>query len=173
MELLDIYDDKGNKTGRTVIRGDKTEKLSPHEHIAVAVIFIENDQGEYLIQKTSKEKGGEYSSTGGHIDHNETPLSTIQREVKEELGINIENEVLEEYGFISYNMPLFYLFYWKKNIDIEEIKVQKEEVDYVTYLSKQEIEDLIKNGEMLPSHGFLFQKLQSKKTKNYQRIKRQ
>ncbi len=59
MELLDIYDDEGNVTGRTIIRGDKTEKLNSHEHIAIAVIFMENNQGEYIIQKTSKEKGGE------------------------------------------------------------------------------------------------------------------
>lgn len=111
MELLDVYDDEGNVTGRTIIRGDKTAKLNSHEHIAVAVLFLENDKGEYLIQKTSKEKGGEYSSTGGHIDHNETPLSTIKREVEEELGIEIENEILEEYGFIPYNMPLYYLFF--------------------------------------------------------------
>ena len=36
MELLDIYDDEGNKTGRTIIRGDKTAILSPNEHIAIA-----------------------------------------------------------------------------------------------------------------------------------------
>ncbi len=29
MELLDIYDDEGNKTGRTIIRGDKNVELSP------------------------------------------------------------------------------------------------------------------------------------------------
>ena len=54
MELLDIYDNDGNVTGRTIVRGDKTAKLNENEHIAVAVIFIENDKGEFLIQKTSK-----------------------------------------------------------------------------------------------------------------------
>ncbi len=160
MELLDIYDDEGNVTGRTIIRGDKTEKLNSHEHIAIAVIFMENNQGEYIIQKTSKEKGGEYSSTGGHITHKETPLSTIKREVKEELGITIDNDEIEEYGFFHYNMPLYYLFHIKKNINLKEIKVQKEEVDYVTYLSKEEIYKLIEKKEMLPSHGFLFQELE-------------
>ena len=162
MELLDIYDDEGNVTGRTIIRGDKTTNLSSHEHIAIAVIFIENNQGEYLIQKTSKEKGGEYSSTGGHVNHNETPLRTIKREVEEELGINIEDELLEEYGFIPYNMPLYYLFYLKKNINLEDVSIQKEEVEFVTYLSKKQIEELIKSEEMLPSHGYLFQELQKR-----------
>lgn len=44
MELLDVYDNLGNVTGRTVIRGDKSVKLNEHEHIAVTIIFIENDK---------------------------------------------------------------------------------------------------------------------------------
>ncbi len=56
MELLDVYDNNGNTTGRVVVRGDKTVILSDNEHIAVGVIFIQNSKGEFLIQKTSKEK---------------------------------------------------------------------------------------------------------------------
>ena len=163
MELLDVYDSNGNKTGRTVIRGDKNAVLNENEHIAVGVIFIENDKNEFLIQKTSKEKGGEFSSTGGHIVSNETPLTSIRREVEEELGINVDNDNIEEYGFIQYDMPLRFLFYLKKNINIEDVKVQKEEVDYVKYMSIDEINDLIKNGEMLKSHGILFNELMNRK----------
>lgn len=162
MELLDVYDDNGNLTGRTVVRGDKTAVLNEHEHIAVGVIFIENDKNEFLIQKTSKEKGGEFSSTGGHIDSGEKPLTSIRREVEEELGINVDNDNIVEYGFIQYDMPLRFLFYLKKNIDINDVKVQKEEVDYVKYMSIEEINKLIDNGEMLKSHGILFNELMKK-----------
>ena len=166
MELLDVYDNDGNLTGKTIVRGNKNAKLDEGEHIAVGVIFIENDNGEFLIQKTSKEKGGEFSSTGGHIDHGETPLSSIRREVEEELGINVDNEKIEEYGFLSYDMPLRYLFYLKKNIDINEVVVQKEEVDYVKYMSIDEINKLINNNEMLESHGIMFRELLKKRGYN-------
>ena len=83
MEILDIYDDLGNITGKTIIRGDKSVKLEPNEHIALATIYIENSNGEFLIQKTSKEKGNVFSTTGGHVDSGETPLEAIKREVKE------------------------------------------------------------------------------------------
>ena len=162
MELLDIYDDNGNKTGRVIARGDKKEVLTEHEHIAVAVIFIENNHHEFLIQKTSKEKGGDYSSTGGHIDHNETPISTIIREVEEELGITLRKDEMQDLGFIQYDMPLRYLFYAKKDILVEDIKVQKKEVDYVEYKSISEIEELIENNQMLKSHGILFHELLNK-----------
>lgn len=169
MELLDIYDDNGNITGKTIIRGDKNTKLNENEHIALSVIFIQNDNGKFLIQKTSEKKGGKYSSTGGHVDSGETPLEAIKREVKEEIGINIDNDKIEEYGFLSYDKPLRYMYYLRKDIDIKDVKVQKEEVDYVKYMSVQEIEKLIENEEMLKSHGFIFEaimkKLNSKKVK--------
>ena len=159
MELLDVYDNNGNVTGRTIIRGDKTAVLNENEHIAVAVIFIENDNGEFLIQKTSEEKGGEYSSTGGHVDSGETPLTTIKREVKEELGYNIDNEKIEEYGFMLYDMPIRYLYYLKKNIPLSELTIQKEEVAFVEYMSVSKIKELIESNQMLKSHGIMFNEL--------------
>lgn len=163
MELLDIYDNQGNTTGKTIIRGEKLDKLKENEHIALAVIFIENAKGEFLIQKTSKEKGGEYSSTGGHVDSGETPLESIKREVQEELGINIDNDTIEEYGFISYDKPLRYIFYIKKDINIKDIKIQQEEVEYVKYMTVDKIMELIKTNQMLKSHGIMFQDLITKK----------
>ena len=165
MEYLDIYDDEGHVTGRKIIRGDKSAKIGEHEHIAVGVIFIENDKGEFLIQKTSKEKGGEFSSTGGHIDSGETPIKSIRREVEEELGINVDKDTIEEYGFIQYDMPIRFLFYLKKNIDLKDVKVQKEEVDYVKYMSVPEIEELFKSEEMLKSHGIMFKELMKRRNK--------
>ena len=162
MELLDIYDNDGNLTGRKIARGDKSVVLNENEHMAVGVIFIENDKGEFLIQKTSKEKGGEFSSTGGHIDSGETPLTSIKREVQEELGINVDNDKIEEYGFLLFDKPLRFLFYLKKNIDLKDIKVQKEEVDYVKYMSIKEIKDLIESNQMLKSHGIMFKELLNK-----------
>ena len=159
MELLDIYDSKGNKTGRVIQRGDKSVTLSEDEHIAVAVIFIENSKGEFLMQKTSTEKGGLYSSTGGHVDSGETALSTIRREVEEELGINVDNEKIEEYGFILYDRPLRYMFYLKKDIDLNDVKVQEEEVEYVKYMTKEEIQNLITNKQITESHGIIFNKI--------------
>ena len=163
MELLDVYDNNGNVTGRTIVRGDRTAVLNENEHIAVAVIFIENDNGEFLIQKTSQEKGGEFSSTGGHVNSGETPLSAIKREVQEELGFNIDDEQIEEYGFLLYDMPLRYLYYLKKNIPLDRITIQKEEVEYVEYMNVLKINELIETNQMLKSHGIMFNELMGKR----------
>ena len=166
MELLDIYDNEGNTTGRTIVRGDKSAELSDNEHIAVAVIFIENDNGEFLIQKTSKEKGGLFSSTGGHVNSGEKPLETIKREVKEELDVDIENKDIVDYGYLLYDMPLRFLYYIRKNIDINKVKVQKEEVDYVKYMSVEEINKLIEDNKVLKSHGIMFIELLKRRKNN-------
>lgn len=159
MELLDVYDEFGNVTGKVVERGSKTADLAIDEHIAVGVIYIENSKGEFLMQKTSLEKGGEYSSTGGHIGQGETPLLSIKREVLEELGIDIEKEDVKELGFLCYDKPLRFMFYLKKDIDINDIKVQKEEVEFVKYMSVDEIKYLIDNELITKSHGIIFKEI--------------
>ena len=162
MELLDIYDNSGNLVGKTVVRGDKTVSLSGDEHIALSVIFIENDRGEFLIQRTSKEKGNEFSSTGGHVLSGETPLDAIKREVKEELGVDISKDKIKDYGFLLYDMPIRYIYYLKKNIDIDKVILQSEEVQYVKYMNFSDIRKLIETNQMLKSHGIMFNELMTK-----------
>ncbi len=156
MELLDVYNDNGEKTGRVVERGTSIDSFSKGEHIAIAIIFIENSNHEFLIQKTSKEKGGNYSSTGGHVDHNEKPMDSIKREVKEELGIDISHDNIIDLGYLLFDFPIRFVFYLKKDISLEDIVTQKEEVEKVFYMKKEEIKELIQKGLMQESHGKVF-----------------
>ena len=57
MEILDLYDDFGQKLKETINRGEKTEE---GKNIMLSVAFIKNSKGEFLIQKTSREKGNRY-----------------------------------------------------------------------------------------------------------------
>lgn len=155
MEILDIYDNEGNVTGKTIVRGE-TQGLTEDEHFAVTLIFIENSKGEFLIQKTSKEKGGYYSTTGGHVNHGETPKECIIREVKEELNISLQEDEIQELGYIIYDKPIRYIYYIKKDIDINDIILQKEEVEKVEYLPVEEIHKLIEENKFLDSHSIQF-----------------
>lgn len=155
MEVLSVYDNFGNLTNKTVVRGSKIA-LSHDEHIAVAVIFIENTDGKFLIQKTSLEKGNEFSTTGGHVLSGETPVEAIIRETKEEIGLLLDKSEINYLGYMIYDVPIRFIFYIKKDIDINKLVVQKEEVEYVTYMSKNEILKIIEHGEITKSHGILF-----------------
>ena len=168
MELLDVYDDNGNKTGKVVERGISDTCFLANEHIAVAIIYIENSNGEFLIQKTSKQKGGIYSSTGGHGNHGEEPINTIKREVKEELGIDISNDNIIDLGYLLFDFPIRFIFYLKKDIDLKDITLQKDEVESISYMSINEIRKIIEAGKMHKGHYKVLETvLKYKESKGY------
>ncbi len=159
MEYLDIYNEKKEKLNKKIKRGDK---LLDNEHILVAVIFIENSEGKYLIQKTSKEKGEKYATTGGHVLSGETPKTAIIRETKEELGLDVSNENIIYIGDLLFGIPFGEIYYLKKDLDIAKLKLQQEEVEQVEYLTKTEILKLIETEKMVKSHGLMFKKMLDK-----------
>ena len=55
-----------------------------------------------------------------------------------------------------YDIPLRFIFYLKKDIDINNLILQKDEVVCVKYMSIDEISQLIKNNEVLHSHAVQF-----------------
>lgn len=166
MELLDVYDDNGKKTGKVVERTCKDSDFAPGEHIAVAIIYIENSKGEFLLQKTSKQKGGRYSSTGGHLEHNEEPIDTIKREVKEELGIDITKDNIVDLGCLVFDFPVRFIYYLNKDVDLNDIVLQKEEVESVSYMNINQINDIIEKGLMHKAHAKILQKVLEYKKDN-------
>ena len=166
MELLDVYDEKGEKTGKIVERGCDRSIFWPWEHIGVAIIYIENSANKFLIQKTTPEKGGNYSTTGGHINHGEKPIETLIREVNEELGINIENENIIDLGYMIFDFPIRFIFYLKKDIDLASLKLQESEVASVSYMSLEELRELIKSGQMHQGHAKVLSRVLEYRQKN-------
>lgn len=154
MELLDLYDDEGKPLNITIERGSKLEK----GNVMLSIVFIRNSENKYLIQKTSEEKGSEYSSTGGHVTHNENGLTTIIRELKEELGLDVNKDELKTIGLIKNpDKPcVINLYLLEKDIDIDKLKLQDEEVESVNWMTSEEVIKLIKEDKFLKSHGYLF-----------------
>jgi mutator protein MutT len=159
MEYLDVYDENGKATSKIVKRGSPDSAFEKGEHIAVAIIFIENSKGEFLIQKTSKKKGGLYSSTGGHVDHGETPDQAIIREVKEEIGIDISKDKIESLGYRLVDFPVRFLYYLNKDIRLEDLVVDPSEVERVSYMSPSFIEALIDKGLMNKGHALMYKEI--------------
>ena len=159
MELLDVYNSNGETTGKVVQRDDKNAVFNGDEHIGVSIIYIQNNNGKFLMQKTSPDKGGTYSSTGGHIIHGETPTETIIRETYEEIGLDISNENFIELGHICVDFPVRFIFYLKKDVDLNNLKLQEKEVDSVYYFSVQEIKKMIDEGKIHKGHRVVFEKI--------------
>ncbi len=79
---------------------------------------------------------------GGHVSNSESPLETIKRETKEEIGIKINPKYLtsmeERIPSINWKAEL-YLF---KTSTIQEPNPDKFEVSQVRWFSKKEIDNL-------------------------------
>ena len=91
MELLDVYDNNAKKLAELQsgeIKAFHLLKVS----ILLLLLSIQRIATMNFDTKTSVQKGGNYSSTGGHVDHGEEPIDAIIREVKEEIGIDISND---------------------------------------------------------------------------------
>lgn len=150
-EKRDLYNKNKKLTGETIYKG---EYIPKGRYIIVVLVFIQNLKGKFLIQKRSKIKGGEYASTGGHAKTGETSIDAICSEVREELGFELNRKKLKlfNYGRSDKERVFFDIYYLKEDINIEELKIQKEEVDFVNWYSEEEIKQLIKEEKFLKNH---------------------
>lgn len=158
MEKRDLYDEKRNLTGETIYKG---EPVPDGKYIIVVLIFIQNSDGKIMIQKRSKQKGSTYAATGGHPKTGETSRDGIITEVKEELGLDISNENLIVYysGMWEQEHVFCDCYYLKKDIDLNDINLQKDEVDSVYWFSIDEVNSLIDEGKFFPNNIFEFGEL--------------
>ena len=78
MEKRNLYNENRELLGKTIF---KDEAIPDGSFILMVLGFIENSDGQYLIQKRSEIKGGEWAFTGGHPKHGESSLEGIKTEI--------------------------------------------------------------------------------------------
>lgn len=163
MELLQLFDDDKNMLNEYVER-DKKLDLPQGKYFMIILLFIQNNEGKFLIQKTSKEKGSEYAVTGGHVTYKDNAITTCIKEAEEELGLTLSEDDLEEIDVLKYKVGYVAIYYLKKNIDINTLTLQEEEVESVSWMSIDEINNLINENNFRKGHVEPFKKVLEKKT---------
>lgn len=152
IEKRDLYDINRNLTGKTIFKG---EPIPDNNYIIVVLVFIQNSEGKFLIQKRSKIKNNKYATTGGHPKSGETSIQGIISEVKEEIGLDIDSNNLKLYytGRSDYEKVFWDDYYIKMDIpNIQNLVLQKEEVESVCWLSINEIKSLMKEDKFFKNH---------------------
>ena len=152
MEKRDLYDIERNTTGETIFKG---EEIPDDRYIVVVLVFIQNSEGKYLIQKRSETKNGKYATTGGHPKSGESSVQGIITEVYEEIGLKLNPKDLKLYftGRTDEKRVFWDDYYIKMDVkNIEELKLQKDEVSSVEWLSEDEIKQLMKEGKFFENH---------------------
>ena len=153
MEKRDLYDENKKLTGETIYKGETVPK---GRYYITVVIFIQNSENNFLIQKRVVKKDGKWATTGGHPVSGESSKQGIITEIREELGISVNNENMQLFKTIKTEDDFVDLYYLKEDIDINNVKVQEEEVDEVKWASINEINEMIRKKEFSESHTEFF-----------------
>lgn len=112
-------------------------------HSSIHLIIINEDRNKTLFQQRCADKKLYPNmwdiAVGGHISAGEDDKVTVRKELKEELGLNPDD----------YNIEFVSIFIIYANIDIKNIKLQKEEVSNVKWITKEEMNNLISNNQVI------------------------
>ena len=140
VELRDLYDINSQKTDKTYRKG---EPIPEGYYPMVVMVVIRNSEGKFLMQKRVKSKGGDWGVTGGHPKSGETPLEGIITEEKEELGLDFSHENFIEYDSGCDGKDCYKMYFVNKDINLDDIKIQKEELSEVRWFSMEELQHMV------------------------------
>lgn len=170
MEYIDVLDENGNKTGETKSREEVHKQGLWHRTVHIWVV---NSNKEILMQLRSPEKKSNpnkwTTSASGHLSAGDESVDGAVRELGEEIGLRVKPVELEylftiHEHFTNDNMinnEIVDVYIIRKDIDINDITLQKEEVSSVRWVKEEEFRELTKNCEQnkIVAHPEMFEKL--------------
>lgn len=147
-EFMDIYDENKNKIGKIINRKDKN-KLNKNEFTISVHCWIINSNKEILITQRSMHlnRGGKWEDTHGGVKAGESSIEAIKRELKEELGIDIKDNELKLIKTLKRKNVFRDCYIILKDIPLDSINFNDNEVMNCKYVSVEEFKEIIKNGE--------------------------
>ncbi len=147
MEIWDVLDGNGLKTGKTVARGRCF--LKPGEYHLVVHIWIVSSDGRFLLQRRSDNKKlmpGEWAATGGAAISGESSFEAASRELFEELGISSNQQTLRKILRLKRRNSLLDIWMITCDTEAEKLTLQKSEVAEARWVSVDELQKMINDG---------------------------
>lgn len=156
MEFWDIYDENKQLTGRMMKRNDWCLKDGEY-HLTVLGVIARPD-GTFLITKRVMTKAwapGWWEVSGGGVQAGESSEEAVQREVKEEAGLDVRNA---EGGYLfTYKREnpgegdnyFVDVYRFVMDIDENDVSFQEAEIDGYMFATKEQIEGFAAEGKFL------------------------
>jgi 8-oxo-dGTP pyrophosphatase MutT (NUDIX family)/flavodoxin len=149
-EDWDLYDTERQPLGKTMKRGSDIPDGAYH---IVVSVWMRNSEGRYLMSKRSDKKKwcpGMWETTGGAVESGETSLEGAVREVREELGIELDPAKGRLVRSVRSDALHDFYDVWMFDVDAEpdEIRRQDEEVSDVRWMTAEEIDRLWNENKM-------------------------
>lgn len=148
MEKWDVLNADGEFMGKTTLRGKCN--LKPGEYHLVVHIWVVSSRGDILIQRRSDNKKlmpGEWAATGGAAISGEDSYTAANRELYEELGIKSNKQTLKKLTRMRRRNSLLDIWFINTDIQISNLRLQKDEVAEARWVSRNEFKQMIKNGQ--------------------------
>lgn len=137
-EIWDVYDENGERTGKTMKRGVPDEG----EYLLCVHVYLYTPDGRFLVQKRSNSKEshpGEWDITGGAVLRGEESFDGARRETLEEIGIDIADAKVRYIGRIKKRKSFADIYFVEKEFAISDCVLQKDEVDEVRFVDSAEL----------------------------------
>ena len=165
MEIWDLYDKDRTLTGQYMVRGEEVPEDKYH---LVVHVWIKNKKGEYIISQRSASRPNNpllWETSGGSVLKGETSVEGAIREVKEEIGIDLDKnkgKVVFSHTRHTINGQRFndimdvWLFEYDGPLTLE--KATTDEVADVKWATKEEIQKLMDAKKFVPSLFYFFER---------------
>ena len=143
-EIWDVYDENANRTGRVMERGVPRSG----DYMLCVHIYLYTPDGKFLVQKRAMNKEshpGEWDVTGGAVLSGEESIDGAIRETQEELGIKLDKSELFFAGRLKKKKNFTDIYFVKKNFDLNDCLLQKEEVEEGKLVGYDEMIELALN----------------------------
>ena len=151
MELSDVYNEKGERTGRVL---ERSQPLAEGEYRLVVGVWIVNSKNEILITQRSPEKKfmpNKWENTGGHVQAGETGREAMVRELAEETGIEAAPDELILFATTKRPSYLGEEYILRKDVALEHVRLQPSETCDVRWVAEEIFDQMIDSGEIASS----------------------
>ena len=156
-EYRELFANKRKTTGKKMLK----DAIQPKglKYVTVAVFIYNPKTHKFLIQKRSADKGGKFGTTSGHPIFGQSSLEGMVTEIKEEIGLDVDKDSLKFIDTIERKKKYVDIYYMEKDIKLDNLSIQKEELDEVLWMSKKEIDLFYSKNKFKKTHYKYFNKL--------------
>lgn len=150
MELCDVYNADGTRSGEIAPRG---ASLPENRYFLAVQVWVRNRYGDYLIQQRAlhlADGPGMWTTTAGYVIAGESSKAGAIREVREELGIDIDSASFNLWQRLKTQTRLEDI--WIAELRDETIgsPILNADVSDWMWASKQGLTYMIQNGAFFP-----------------------
>ena len=150
-EWVDIWTEAGVPTGKRILKSEAHRKGIFHPTVH---LWIYNSHNQVLLQKRALVKNtfpGKWDvAVAGHITAGDSPLETVIREAREELGISLDETSIEFLGILPSKVnhsddlidnEFHHIYCVRADLDTDLFSLQEEEVSEVAWFEWKQLFD--------------------------------